>query len=241
MILDFTIFAGVFIGFFLLIKVAFIDVGIKFFFNLPSLLIVLGGVIGASLIHFPITQCLKTFARLKVAFSLKSHDYIKDINLLLDIATKAKKKDRKEVYKIIDKVDDHFLKNAIHLYLDRMPIYQLELMLRENIEAISNRHEQGILFFEQMAKYAPSFGLLGTLIGLINLLANMQSPDMIGPNMSLALVTTFYGVLFANLVFKPLAGRLRMLSFEEIIQEEMMLKVIISMANGDSKSFIKEI
>ena len=112
--------------------------------------------------------------------------------------------------------------------------------LRDNIDYMKKRHSQGIRFFEQMAKYAPGFGLLGTLIGLIMMLAQLDDPATLGPSMSVALVTTFYGVLLSNLVFLPLAGRLQISSTEEVLQKEMFLEGVICISKEESGYLIRE-
>ena len=121
-----------------------------------------------------------------------------------------------------------------------MELETLEKIMYSNIEHINNRHQKGIHFFEQLAKYAPSFGLLGTVIGLIKLLAELENPEAVGPGMSVALVTTFYGIVLANLIFLPLAGRLKNYSYEEQIKNEMLLVGVISIAKGELSFVTKE-
>ena len=110
----------------------------------------------------------------------------------------------------------------------------------ENIENIKKRHLQSFSFFESLANYAPAFGLLGTVIGLIKLLANLQSPEQLGQGMAIAMVTTFYGLALANLLFLPISGRLRLLSFQEILQKEMLLVGVVSISNNESSYVVKE-
>lgn len=93
--------------------------------------------------------------------------------------------------------------------MDQIQPNELDKILSLNMNYIQKRHLQGIIFFEQMAKYAPAFGLFGTTIGLVQLLANLKDPSMIGQGMSIALVSTFYGILIANFLFAPISGRLR--------------------------------
>ena len=238
--MDPTVILGIIIGISLLIKAIGIESGLKLFVHPQSLMIVLGGVFGATMVHFPITQILKIWGRLRVVFSIKKRDYLKDIEQIVGIAEKIKREGRLSIGKDIEKINDHFLRHGLSLYIDKVSPEHLEIIMQENIQAINQRHDQGILFFEQMGKYAPGFGLLGTLIGLVMLLANMNDPSTLGPNMSIALVTTFYGVLLSNLVFKPLAGRLSISSYEELFQKEMLLKGLLSLANGDSSYIIRE-
>lgn len=238
--MDPTVFIGIVIGLGLLLRAIGVELGMSLFFHPESMLIVLGGTIGATFVHFPITQLFKMGARLKKIFSLKVRNYQRDIEEITRIAEKFKKEGRLAVNNELENIKDHFLKNALQLLIDRVPIENLESILRDNIEYMESRHEQGIRFFEQLAKYAPGFGLIGTLIGLIIMLANLDDPATLGPSMSVALVTTFYGCLLSNLLFLPLAGRLRIASNEEIIQKEMILEGIICISKEDSAYMIRE-
>jgi chemotaxis protein MotA len=238
--MDPTVILGVVIGISLLLNAIGIDMGLKLFFHPPSIMIVLGGTLGATMVHFPITQIFKLGPRLRVIFSFRSRNYKRDIDKVAGIAEKVKKEGRMSINNEIPRIKDHFLRNALQLLIDKVSPDHLERIMEDNIAYMKQRHDQGIRFFEQMAKYAPGFGLLGTLIGLIMLLAQLEDPKTVGPNMSVALVTTFYGVLLSNLVFLPLSGRLRISSNEEIIQKEMMLAGIVALAKGESGYIIRE-
>jgi chemotaxis protein MotA len=238
--MDPTVFLGMIIGVGLLMYAIGVDIGMALFIHPQSLLIVLGGTFGATLVHFPISQLFKLSGRLKVIFSLERHSYKNDIDLVIELSDKLKKEGRLALSKDLSKIKDHFLRNGLQLLIDRISVGELDRILRENIEYMIKRHDQGINFFEQMAKYAPGFGLIGTLIGLIVMLSELDDPTKLGPSMSIALVTTFYGVLLTNLVFLPLAGRLRISSDEEILQKEMLLQGIICLANDESSYLIRE-
>ena len=238
--MDPTVFLGIITGVGLLLNAIGLENGMQLFYHPPSLMIVLGGTLGATMVHFPVSQLLKLGSRLRVIFSLHTQSYRKDIDIVTKIGDKMKKEGRLSLAQELNKIKDHFLRNGLQLLIDRISQEELEKILSENIEYMKLRHNQGIRFFEQMAKYAPGFGLLGTLIGLITMLANLDDPATLGPSMSIALVTTFYGVLLANLVFLPLAGRLRISSNEEVLQKEMLLEGLMGIANEDSSYLIRE-
>lgn len=238
--MDPTAILGLCIAIWLLLSSIGIETGMKLFWDPPAMIIVFGGILGASMVHFPITQFIKLFGRLKVVFGFRRKDYQKDIEQITMIADKIRKDGRLAINKDIEKISDHFLRSSLQLFVDKVSPEQLEQIMKENINAIEERHGQGIMFFETLSKYAPGFGMVGTLIGLIIMLAKLDDPKNIGSHMSIALVTTFYGVLLSNLVFLPLAGRLRISSYEEIFQKQMLLKGIIALANGDSSYIIRE-
>ena len=197
------------------------------FIQPESLMFVFGGTLGASLMHFPSTQIFKMGGRLKVFFSLKKMNYTEDIDFLVNIATKYNESGPNAILEDIEKCNDHYLKISLQILIDDVDERSLQKFLSENLNYIEKRHEQGIMFFEQMAKYAPAFGLLGTVVGLVKLLKVLQSnPELLGISMAMALITTFYGVLLANLVFQPLAGRLRSYSIEETLQKMMVIIVL---------------
>ena len=147
---------------------------------------------------------------------------------------------RMSLHAIVPSLSDNFLQSALQLLIDKVKPEDIERIMKDNLSYMQDRHNMGIRFFEQMAKYAPGFGLLGTLIGLILLLAQLDNPKSVGPIMSTALITTFYGVLLSNLMFLPVAGRLRISSNEEIMEKEMVLEGILSIARGESSYIIKE-
>ncbi|MBT6120909.1 motility protein A [bacterium] len=238
--MDKTIFLGIFLGLGLLLHAIGIENGLKLFLHTDSILIVLGGLLGATLVHFPMSQLLKLKSRLKKVFFSKKINYFEDIKNIIVIVERSKKEGRRALIQDIDGIKDHFLKNGLTLIADNVDVSDVRKILRENINFMDFRHDQGIRFFEQMGKYAPGFGLIGTLIGLVLLLAGLSDPENIGANMSIALVTTLYGVLLSNLIFFPLAGRMRILSNEELLQKEMYLEGLVALSEGASTYVIRE-
>jgi len=237
---DPTTFIGVIAGVFLLLAAIGVENGMKFFYDKNSLLIVAGGTLAATLVHFPITQIIKMFSRLKAIFFTKKPVLSRVIDQLVEISTLIKSEGKMELVKELEFIHDPFLKHGVQLIIDKVAKEQIDVLLRNEILATLNRHSQGQDFFETMARYSPGFGLLGTLIGLIMMLSKLDDPETIGPMMGMALVTTFYGVLFSNLVFSPLAGRLEIMSEEEAMIKEMILVGIIAIAGDDAPLIVKE-
>lgn len=238
--MDLSLIIGIIIGITLIITAIGWKSGATFFLDLNSLLIVLGGTLGATFINFPVSQIIKTPKRLLKAISTKKRVPYDDIELIVELSVKAKKRGRLFLMSVVPEIKDEFMMLGLQMYIDEVETDQIEYILREHLYKISKRHQQGIIFFEEMAKYAPGFGLLGTLIGLVLMLGNLKNPDTIGPNMAVALVTTFYGVLLAQLIFTPLAGRLKMLSAEEIYKKEMIIEGILAMSREEIPSIVKE-
>lgn len=239
--MDPTVFIGITVAITLIMNAIGIETGLRLFFHPESLLIVLGGTLGATLVHFPISQIGKCGSWLGKIFTFKkTQNYLRDIEFMMTMSKRCKKEGLYALEEEIKSIKDHFLRKAFQLLMDKKNVEALETILREKIEYMQNRHHLGLQFFTQMAKYAPGFGLIGTLIGLIQMLAELDDPNTLGPSMSVALVTTFYGVLLANLVFVPLSGRLKISSREEVTQKEMLLKGIICIANNESSFVMRE-
>jgi chemotaxis protein MotA len=235
---DPTTFLGGILG----IGVLFLAVeeGWTFFINLPSFYIVVGGTFAATMVNFPITQLWKFFSWMRVIFSMKKIVPEKVISKVVDLSEKMKIEGKLAVVNDVGSIEHHFLKHGFQLVLDKIDPEELNTLLRDEVRAIQRRHDLGIAFFETMAAYAPGYGLLGTLIGLIMMLQKLDDPKTIGPSMGIALVTTFYGVLLSNLLFLPLAGRLAILSDEELMINEMITVGLKSLATGDSHIIVKE-
>jgi chemotaxis protein MotA len=238
--MDPTTIIGVVLGIGLLAQSVGFDRVMTFFIHPESMLIVFGGTLAATIVHFPLHQLVKISYKLKILFVRSKTDYRKDIDFIINVGDTVRKSGRLEASKLIESHSDSFVVESLNLYLDNVPVDQIKEIMESKMACINERHDKGILFFEQMAKYAPGFGLLGTLIGLVVLLAELENPQAIGPNMSIALVTTLYGVLLSNLLFMPLAGRLRVLSYDELFEKQMIQEGIISLAHGDSNYIIQE-
>ncbi|MGC6367092.1 MAG: motility protein A [Candidatus Marinamargulisbacteria bacterium] len=239
--MDITVLIGSIIFGFLLLESIGFDSFVSLFINFDALILVAGCTLAATLVHFPVKQVFQIWLRLKVLFSFKKYNYQMDIDYLCGISKDIKSSGGTQI--ILEKInncDDHFLKTGLQLMVDKIELMELEQTLSETIGYIQRRHLQGIMIFEQMAKYAPSFGLLGTTIGLIQLLANLKDPGMIGVGMSIALISTFYGILIANFIFTPIAGRLRAYSIEESFQKEMLKVGILAVAKNEPTVIVRE-
>ena len=163
-----------------------------------------------------------------------------DIDHIVYLSNKIQNNGLASISDDINGCQDHFLKIGLQLIYDDVPIEKIRPLLNRNVNYIRQRHQQGIAFFETMSQYAPAFGLFGTVIGLIKLLADLGSPELFGQSMALAMVTTFYGLFFANFIFTPIAGRLKVLSDQESLQKEMLIIGLEGLANNESAYILKE-
>lgn len=134
----------------------------------------------------------------------------------------------------LDRISDPFLANGIRLVVDGTAATEIEQILNAEMEALDQRHTQGKTSLDLVAKYAPAYGMIGTLMGLVAMLSNMDDPKKIGPGMAVAILTTFYGAVIANVFCLPLADKLNYRHEEEMLLRTVMLKGILSLQAGDN-------
>ena len=205
-----------------------------------SVLIVVGGTLGATLINYPLGRVLKTFGVVKNAFLYKTFDTGELINKMVDFAGKARRDGLLVLQSAAEDVKDPFLNKGIQMAIDGMEPQFIEKILNTEIEFIEERHSIGAEIFTTMGTFAPAFGLIGTLIGLVQMLQSMEDPSTIGPAMAVALLTTFYGAVMANVILMPIAGKLRTRSKEELLVKELTIEGIISIAGGDNPRVVEQ-
>ncbi len=238
--MDISIILGLFVVFGILGFTIGPQVISGLFFSKEAFVVVIGGIVASSLVQYPIRDLWALVSRFKVLFLSSSKGYREHISLLVRLSHKMHTQGRASLEKDLDTIEDSFIRHAVELVVANYPPEQIKLMMKEMIENSENRHEQGIYYFEQLAKFAPGFALVGTLMGLVKLLSNISDPKSLGPNMATALVSTFYGVTLSNLVFLPMAGRLRVMSYKERIHKEILVEGIVSMAQGELPYVVKE-
>lgn len=229
----------------LVLGVGFIIFGIlsggslALFIDLPSMLIVGGGTMGATLLNYPIGEIIGVVKVVKKAFLYTEESPIRVIDTLVSFAETARREGILSLEVKAKDIDDEFLKKGINLAVDGTePEYIKEIMTTET-DYISERHRIGAGIFDAMGAYAPAFGMIGTLIGLINMLANLDDPSTIGPSMAVALITTLYGAFLANLIFLPIAGKLKARSADEMLMKELCIEGIMSIQSGDNPRIVE--
>lgn len=200
------------------------------FFNLPGLLIVLGGTFTATLIKFPLAHTLNAFKVALKAFFHKSETPSQLIEEAVELAAVARKggllglEDRE--------VKNEFLKRGLQLCVDGHQAELIRRMLTKDINLTIMRHDEGQAIFKAIGDVAPAMGMIGTLVGLVQMLSNMDDPKKIGPAMAVALLTTLYGAVIANAVALPIADKLAHRSREERTNKSLILEAISAIQEG---------
>ena len=210
------------------------------FVNVPSMLIVGGGTIAATLINYPLSEVIGVIKVAQKAFLHKEESPIDIINLLVKFAETARREGILSLEQQASTVEDAFLRTGINLAVDGTEPEHIRDIMETEISYIAERHRGGAGLFEAMGMYGPAFGMIGTLIGLINMLANMDDPSTIGPSMAVALFTTLYGALLANLVCLPIAGKLKERSAGEVLVKELCIEGIMSIQSGDNPRIVED-
>ena len=210
------------------------------FISVSSAMVVLGGTAAATLINYPLADVLSVIGVVKKAFLHKAPDPRDTIKQIVHFAEVARREGILFLERELENVEDPFLKQGIQLAADGTEPEMMRMILETEIAYLQERHDLGQSILSSMGSYAPAFGMIGTLIGLVIMLANMSDPSMIGPGMAVALITTFYGAVLANLIFLPLAGKLKTRSRQEVMLKELMLEGVLAIQSGDNPRIVEQ-
>ena len=207
---------------------------------MPSIAITLGGTIASTLIAYPLDAITSIFKVSRNLFVTSDEDPNDIIDKIIELANIARREGLLALEEAVQHEDDAFLQKGILLIVDGTDPELVKNILETELNFLEERHKQGQGIFTTMGAFAPAYGMIGTLIGLINMLKTLDKPDTIGPSMSTALVTTFYGSLLANLFFLPTAEKLKYRSNQEILYKEIILEGILSIQAGENPRIIEE-
>lgn len=204
-----------------------------------SILIVFGGTIATTLIRFPLANLLGTFAVTRKAFTSKLQDPYEVLETLVGLARKSRKDGLLSLEDF--KTEDQFLSRGLTLVVDGAEAEAVESVLMTDIRYLKQRHKQGQDIFKSIGEAAPAFGMIGTLVGLVIMLSNMSDVEKLGPAMAVAILTTLYGSLIANIAALPIAKKLEIRSREESLIRELMLVGLVNIAKGENPRMIETV
>lgn len=210
------------------------------FVDVPSLLIVIGGTIGAALVTYPLESVLGVMRIVKKTFLSKPGEPTELVTRFMDYAVRVRKEGILSLEASLKDVSDDFLRKALQLTVDGLEPQLIQEILETEIACLEERHLKGAEILQAFGTLAPAMGMIGTVIGLVLMLKSMNDPSTIGPAMAVALLTTFYGALLANLVFNPMAGKLRVRSQEEVLLRSMIVEGVMSLSKGENPRILEE-
>ena len=232
--MDIATVGGVVVGAFLVLVAIFLGGSPGAYLDIPSILIVIGGASGAVLASFPLGRYLKFPTVCMKAIFAKPQDPLKLVEQMVELAEVARRDGILALEQSVERLEDPFLVRGIQMAVDGSDPEMIEAIMETELENLLDRHEAGKALLDGYAKYAPAFGMIGTLIGLVAMLQNMEDPSSIGAGMAAALLTTLYGALMANVLFSPLADKLGQRSAEEVLCKTVIIKGVMSIQAGDN-------
>lgn len=209
------------------------------FLDAPSFMITVGGAMSAVIGSYPLPKFLNAMKSINKVLKPDNVDPIAAIRDIIELANVA----RKEGLLALDDKSadmDPFLRKGIMLVVDGTDQELVRNVLETEISCIEDRHKENIEVWELMASQFPAWGMIGTLVGLVIMLQNLDDPSSIGPKMAVALITTFYGSLFANWLSTPIANKMKFYSKQEILVKEVTIEGILSVAAGENPRIIEE-
>lgn len=214
--------------------------GFKIFFDFPSLLIAIGGSFCALLVNYSLDE-IKNIGKVFISATKDTEISGSEIvTQFTDISKKARKDGLLSLEDYINTMEDEFLKNGLRMVVDGIEPEMIKEIMELEIDEMINRHTKGSNIFKSWGNYAPAFGMIGTLIGLIQMLSNLNDSGSLASGMAKALVTTLYGVILANMILNPIAANLGVKSAKEVAIREMIVEGVISIQAGINPRMIEE-
>ncbi|SFG49046.1 chemotaxis protein MotA [Halobacillus alkaliphilus] len=214
--------------------------GMTSFIQASSIVIVLGGLVAALLVNFNVSEVKLTFRVTKEAFKQTDMNLRQLINLFVGLSERARREGLLALEAQLEEVEDPFIKKGILLAVDGIEPEVINDIMNAEIIAVEERHQRGRAIIEKAGEYAPAWGMIGTLIGLVLMLQSLSTPETLGPKMAVALLTTFYGTLLANLVFIPMAGKLENKTEQEIFMKQVIIEGVIGVQSGQNPKILEE-
>ena len=238
--MDLATIVGLVAAFGLMVSAILQGGSLLIFIDVPSVIIVIGGTIGTSLVNFPFSDILSAFKVARHAFFHKAVSPADTIGKLINYAGKARKEGILSLQSVMGEIEDEFFLKGLQMAVDGQEPDALKEMLDKEIEYVMERHEKGADIFMTFAAISPAMGMIGTLIGLVQMLQNMSDPSSIGPAMAVALLTTFYGAVIANIVATPMAGKLKLRSASEVLNKTLVTEGMKSILEGENPRLMEQ-
>lgn len=238
--MDIATIIGVSFGLVVVIGAIVAGGGGGMFFDIPSLAVTMGGMLCATMIHFSLPQFLGIFSIIKKTIVAKVPSPSELIQKMVNYAAINRRDGALALEQELSNVNDLFFVKGLQMLIDGQDPDAIQELMSLEIQYLQDRHSNGKKILEFMGASAPAFGMIGTLIGLVQMLSNLESPESIGSGMAVALLTTFYGAFAANLIFIPLAGKLGIYSKAEVTAMEMITVGVCAIAQGENPTAIRE-
>ena len=230
------------------LAIAFIAVGLAIvlgggnplaLINIPSIVVVFGGTTGAIVAAFPLARSLSLPTLVKKAMFGSAPDVVGTIQDLVKYAEIARREGILSLENHVGDMKDEFIVRGVKMAIDGTDPELIKVILDSELEGMMERHMQGKMVLDQFGKYAPAFGMIGTLMGLIFMLSTMDDPSTIGPSMAVALITTLYGAIIANAFAGPIGDKLYCKDQEEVLMKSIIIAGVMSIQSGDNPRVVE--
>lgn len=235
--MDIATIVGFVFGFLAIVVSISLDDGpsaLRAFVNIPSVFITVGGGVAATMISYKLNDFIRLVKVCSNIFTSKENSKEDMIRTLVELSNKARREGLLALEAEHDKINDDFIKQSLQLVVDGVEPGTIRESMELELSNLESRHLVGRSIFKTMAAQFPAWGMIGTLIGLINLLGKLDDPSAVGPAMAVALITTFYGSILANFVCNPVVDKLTILSRNEVQLKEMIIEGILSIQAGEN-------
>lgn len=243
--MDITTLLGILVGTFLIVNGIGMD-KLGNFYDLSSILIVVGGTLAATVASYPLSMLLDIPRHIMVLFRGKQYNIPKLVEQLVDLAMVARQSGLLALEEKAEEIKDPFFKQSVLMIVDANDPDKVRFVLERELENMMTRHDEVAGLYEKASAYAPAFGMIGTLVGLINMLKGLDleggggGASSLGQDMSVALITTFYGSVMSNLIFHPIAKKLRIRQDEEELYCSTIIEGIIAIQAGENPKYLRE-
>ncbi len=210
------------------------------FINIPALMIIMGGTAGVTLASVGMDSMKRVPSLYKLVFAAEPPDMRGQLDRLVELADKARREGLLALDALLPEIEDDFTRNALQLVVDGTDPEMVHTILEAEVDGMAARHEAAAAPFEKAGGFSPTMGIIGTVLGLVHVLQNLAAPSTLGPSISAAFIATLMGVGAANVVFLPVANRLKAISAEEVELRMMTLEGILSIQAGDNPRLVSE-
>jgi chemotaxis protein MotA len=210
------------------------------FFNISALIIIVGGTGGATMASVGMEGMKKIPALWKIVLSAEPPEFGERVSLLVSLAEQARREGLLALDAKLSEIDDDFTRKGLQLVVDGSDPALVRDVLEAEIDGMMARHHEGATPFEKAGGYAPTMGIIGTVMGLVHVLQNLAAPSTLGPSISVAFIATLMGVGAANVIFLPVASRLKAMSTQEVELRTLTLEGILSVQAGDNPRIVAE-
>lgn len=214
--------------------------GFALFWNTPGMILVFGGVIASAFLAYPLQAVLSLPAVIKKCFLYPLASPLTEIERMADYAVLARREGLLGLEEKVKDIKDPFLSKGVMLVVDGFSADSVREILEIDLAAMKERHLMAKKIVDNMSAMAPGYGMVGTLLGLVGMLARLSDPSTIGSSMAVSLLATFYGAAGANVIFMPLASKLEARTKQESLLRQLMIEGILSIQKGDKPQMLRE-